>query len=305
MTVSSLGVGTAGWRAESPVPLVEQLRLADAVLRHPVVNVIDTSNNYGAGQSERRVGLALDEAGGVPEGFVISAKADRDMRTGEFTAERMRRSLEESLARLGLDRFPLLFLHDPENISWADATAPHGPLAALVEARERGLIERLGVSGGPTRMLREFLELGEFVAVMTHNRWTLVDRSADELLSYAHERGVGVFNAAPLGGGLLVEHPPRTTRYAYGEAHPALLGAVEQFARIANDAGIALAALALQFSMRDPRIDSTILGLASVEELDTATARVADAIPDDVWDAVEAVTLDASTFQDSLIPWRR
>ena len=68
------------------------------------INFLDTSNNYGFGRSEARIGDALRERGGLPDGFVISTKVDRDMESGTFDASRTRRSLEESLTRLGLEK---------------------------------------------------------------------------------------------------------------------------------------------------------------------------------------------------------
>ncbi len=301
LEISSVTVGAAAWKShdEGPTSNAEDnLQLAQAVLTHPVLNALDTSNNYGVGQSERRIGVAVDSLGGLPEGFVLTTKADRDMRTGEFTGERMIRSLEESLARLGIDRFPLLFLHDPENVSWARATSPRGPLAALVAARDDGLIERLGISGGPSGLLSKFLRLDEFSALMTHNRFTLLDRSADELLTLAMERGVGVFNAAPYGGGILTSFPLRTTRYACGEASPATIAAAETFGTIAREAGVPLAALALQFSLRDARIHSTVVGMRTLADLAATEELASISISEGVWSAVDDVALDATTWLD-------
>ena len=71
------------------------------------VQFLDTSRNYGFGRSEERIGKVLKEIGGIPEGFVISTKLDRNMDTNDFDGERARRSLEESLSALGLDRLPV------------------------------------------------------------------------------------------------------------------------------------------------------------------------------------------------------
>lgn len=301
LDVSSVTVGAAAWKShdEGPTSGAEDtFQLAHAVLAHPVLNSLDTANSYGTGQSERRIGVALDSFGGLPERFILSTKADRDMQTGEFTGERMIRSLEESLARLGIDRFPLLFLHDPENVPWGRATSARGPLAALIAARNSGLIGCLGISGGPSALLADFLRLNEFDALMTHNRYTLLDRSADALLDLATERGVGVFNAAPYGGGILTSFPLQTTRYAYGEAGSAMLFAAESFGAIARDAEVPLAAIALQFSLRDPRIHSTVVGMRSLDDL-TATEELAGIpIPEGVWTSVNKVALDVTTWQD-------
>lgn len=306
--ISSITVGAAGWqrRADGSGPTPEETSaLAREILAHPWITALDTSNNYGGGQSERRVGVALDDAGGIPPGFVLSTKADRHGRTGDFSGERMRRSLEESLARLGIDRFPLLFLHDPENTTWSAATAHDGPVAALVQARDEGLIAHLGVSGGNCTMLEEFVRLGEFEAVISHNRYTLVDRSAESLLEAAGEVGVGVFNAAPYGGGLLTAYPFWTARYAYGDAEPDVLRAATEFGEIAARHGVDLGAVSLQFSLRDPRITSTIVGMRTREDLRRTEALVAAPVPEALWEEIASVRLDPGTWQDALIPWAR
>jgi D-threo-aldose 1-dehydrogenase len=79
------------------------------------VNLMDTSRNYGLGRSEQRIGDAIRERGGLPAGFVLSTKLDRDMQTGRFDGARARRSFEESLGALGLDHVQMLHLHDPEH----------------------------------------------------------------------------------------------------------------------------------------------------------------------------------------------
>ena len=85
-----------------------------AIFEGPV-NFLDTSNIYGFGCSEERIGAALRERGGLPDGFVLSTKLDRDVETGRFDANRARQSIEESLSRLGLVQVQLLHLHDPEH----------------------------------------------------------------------------------------------------------------------------------------------------------------------------------------------
>src|SRR5262249_12540772 len=146
-------------------------------LRGPV-NFLDTSAGYSNGESERRIGMALARAGGLPPGFVLATKVDPDPDTGAYSGEQVRRSAHESLERLGLDRFQLLFLHDPEEITFEEGMAPDGPVAALVALRDEGLVDHLGVAGGPVALMARYLRTGVFEALITHNRWTLVDRSA-------------------------------------------------------------------------------------------------------------------------------
>src|SRR5580658_2834039 len=75
------------------------------------INFLDTSNGYSHGESERRIGAAIAERGAVPPGFVIATKVDPDPLTGDYSGDRVRRSAEESLQRLGVDQFQLLYLH--------------------------------------------------------------------------------------------------------------------------------------------------------------------------------------------------
>ena len=300
--VTRLCAGAAAWcspdHPHGGIGAAESAALAAALFSSEVVRYLDTSNNYGDGESERRIGRAIRAAGGIPAGFVLQTKADRDMATGDFSGSRMRASLDESMERLGLPHLPIVFLHDPENTTWERAMAADGPVAALVAAREEGLIGHLGLSGGPVDLLMRFLETGHFEAVITHNRYTLVDRSADPLLDLASAQGLGALNAAPYGGGMLTRWPVDRTRYAYGEAPAALIEAADEMGRLCAEAGVPFAAAALQFSTRDPRITSTIVGMRTVGDLEASIELDEVLIPDDLWAALRAVPLDPSTFQD-------
>ncbi len=301
--VTRLCAGAAAWCSPSHphggVDAAESAALADALFRSEVVRYLDTSNNYGSGESEQRIGSALSVAGGLPTSFVLQTKADRDTVTGDFSGSRMRASIEESLERLGLTRLPIVFLHDPENTTWERAMADDGPVAALVAARDDGLIGHLGLSGGPVDLLARLLETGHFEAVITHNRHTLVDRSADALLDLAAEQGIGVLNAAPYGGGMLTRWPVDRSRYAYGEGRPALIEAANEMGRLCADAGVPFAAAALQFSTRDPRITSTIVGMRTVGDLEASIELDEFEIPEELWAALLVVPLDPSTWQDA------
>src|SRR5690606_4677199 len=101
---------------------------------------IDTSNEYGGGASERRIGIAIAERGGLPAGALVATKVDPLPGTTDFSGDRVRRSVEESIERLGLDQLPLVYLHDPEKISFEEAMASDGAVAALVDLQEQGVI---------------------------------------------------------------------------------------------------------------------------------------------------------------------
>jgi D-threo-aldose 1-dehydrogenase len=290
----SLGTSFLGNPAQadgSPAP--ESAELAHALLTGPFA-VIDTSNNYAQGRSETALGRAV-AAHGLPAGRRIVTKVDAEPGTGRFDRDRVWRSFEESTARLGLDHLPLLHLHDPYTITPEEAFAPGGAVQGLVELREQGLVGAIGVAAGKLDLMLRYVTSGAFDVVLTHNRYTVVDRRAERLLAEAAERGMGAFNAAPFGGGLLAG---RGTRYAYRESPPELLAWVERARALCAEWSTDLPAVALQFSLRSPLVHSTVVGvsrperIAQLEELRTAV------VPDGFWPALAALGTPPSTVDD-------
>jgi D-threo-aldose 1-dehydrogenase len=285
LDVTPLCVGTSPL-GNTPVPYAHDVPLEDAlatvrrVFESPI-NFLDTGNNYG--DAERRIGIVLRELGGVPDGFVLQTKVDRDMASGDFSGDRVRRSVNESLERLGLERLGLVHLHDPENISFEEGVAPGGPLEAMQALHEEGLIAHLGVAGGPIDLLQRYIRTGAFAVVLTHNRFSLIDRSAEPLLDEAQELGVAVLNAAPFGGGVLAGAPHSQGYYAYREASPEILARMDALAGACRRHDVPLAAVALQFSTRDPRIVSTVAGTSRPERVDRLVELARTPIPPELW----------------------
>jgi D-threo-aldose 1-dehydrogenase len=252
-------------------------------------NFLDTAASYGDGESERRIGSVLGEMGGLPPGFVLASKADRDMQTGIFSGAQMRRSVERSLRMLGLEQLQLVYLHDPEHISFAEAMQPGGPVEVLQQCKEEGLIMHLGVAGGPIDMMIRYVETGLFEAAISHNRYTLLNREAEPLWEVCARRGVAAVNAAPYGSGLLAKGPSAYPRYMYKEASPNLLRRAGQMEDACTRHGLPLAAAALQFSLRDARLASTIVGITRPERLAETLSLAQQPIPDELWAELDAI----------------
>jgi D-threo-aldose 1-dehydrogenase len=251
------------------------------------LNFIDTSNEYGKGESERRIGQALAERDGLPEGFVLATKVDPLPGTSDFSGDRVRTSLAESLERLRLERLQLVFLHDPEKTTFAEAMAPGGAVEALVQLRDEGKIEHLGVAGGPIDLMLQYLRTGVFEVVISHNRYTLIDQSGEPLLKEAAEKGIGFINAAPYGGGILVKGPDAVPKYCYQSASEHTIQRVKQMQALCREHNVPLAAAALQFSTRDERVASTIVGITEPERIEQ-TLQLADwTIPKALWEELE------------------
>jgi D-threo-aldose 1-dehydrogenase len=257
-----------------------------AVFGSPI-NFLDTAAGYSDGESERRVGLAIQRAGGVPPDFVVASKADPDPVTGDFSGDQVSRCAESTLRRLGVTSLPLYYLHDPEIITFEFAMAHGGPVERLVQLKAQGLVGAIGVAGGPIDLLERYVRTDAFDVVLTHNRYTLLDRTAESLIALATDRGLGVVNAAPFGGGILAKGSTAMTKYAYRPASDALLDRLRSIEQLCADFEIELAAAALQFSLRDSRISATVATMSSPGRIEQ-TLRLADVdIPEAFWAALD------------------
>ncbi len=284
-----LGAAPLGDMEETFAYAVSEERALDTVrtLLSSPVNFLDTAASYGDGESERRIGMIIREMGGVPAGYIVETKADRDLTSGDFSGDQMRRSVERSLRLLGVDTLPIVHLHDPEHTTWAAAMAPGGPVAVLQQMKEEGIIAHLGVAGGPIPMEVRYVETGIFDVVITHNRYTLLDQSAEPLLAAAHARGIGVLNAAPYGSGILAKGPDVYARYMYKDAPPEMIAQTRAIEAVSLRHGVSLMVAALHFSLRDPRIHSTIIGMTRPERIQQAIDAANHPVPDALWEELD------------------
>ena len=253
---------------------------------------LDTSRNYGSGRSEARIGEVLRELGGLPDGAVLSTKLDRDPATNRFDAGRARRSLEQSLEALGLSRVQILHLHDPEHADGLDPiTGDGGVLDELRKLRDEGLCDAIGLAAGNVEVMRPIVADNAFDVMITHNRFTLVNRNAEGLIDLARERGVAVMNAAPYAGGVFAKGSDAHPRYVYQEAGDDALEPVRRVEALCREHGVAPGAVALQFSMRDPRIAATVCGVSRPERVDQTIEWAQVPVPDALWDALAELSV--------------
>lgn len=255
----------------------------DAIFDGPS-NLLDTSRNYGFGRSEERIGAAIRARGGLPKGFVLSTKLDRDMETGRFDGDRARQSFDESLTALGLDRIPMLHLHDPEHArDLNEITRSGGALDQLFRLREQGLATAVGLAMGRLDMMLPLVRDWPFDVILSHNRYTLLNRSADALFDLAQAKGMTILNAAPYAGGVLAKGSAVVKKITYQDSTEDALSPVRAVEAVCARHVIAPGAAALQFSQRDPRIACTIVGVSRAERVRQTLDWAATPVPDAAW----------------------
>ncbi len=137
--------------------------------------------------------------------------------------------------------------------------------------------------------MTDYLNTDVFDVLLSHNKYTLLDRSAEPLMDACVHKGVAFLNAAPYGGGILARGPESTTRYAYREADEKLLQRASELEALCVRHGIPLAAAALQFSMHDVRVASTVLGTSSPTRLEQTIALAEQPISAAFWQAAKAL----------------
>jgi D-threo-aldose 1-dehydrogenase len=280
LTVSAVcagGSGIAGMPAVFGYDVTRQ-EAVDLVLRvfESPMTWIDTSNGYGDGESELRIGQAIKEYGGLPDGFLVATKVDA--RGKDYSGARVRASVAESKERLGLDELPLVHLHDPE---FHDFESMRDAVDTLMQLKADGEIGHVGLAGGDTIELGRYLDLGGFEVLLVHNRWSLADHSAGPLFQRAVDAGLGVINAAIYGGGILA-NPQGATKYAYRDAAPAVLDAVAAMDKACREFGTDLATAALRHSVDNPQIAGTVVGITKPARVDALLEAVDADLPDEL-----------------------
>lgn len=289
---SFLGAGTQPGSQEED----DAVAFAIDMLNGPYA-LVDTSNNYAKGRSEAVLGLARAKNGVASERQIVT-KADEDPATHAFDKDRVRRSFEESCQRLGVERFGLLHLHDPYSISFEEAAAPGGAIEGMLELKEEGLVDAIGIAAGTISLMHNYVSSGAFDVLLTHNRFTLVDRSATPLIEDAVERGMGVFNAAPFGGGLLARGSASGANYAYTDSPPELLAWVAKVEKLCQEHNIDLPTAALHFSLRSPLVDSTVVGISSTKRIGELERMRTTVVPPSFWESIERLGTPPSNIRD-------
>ncbi|MDF3144338.1 MULTISPECIES: aldo/keto reductase [unclassified Streptomyces] len=308
--VSELSFGAAGiGNLYTEVGEEQAYEAVDAAWQRGI-RYFDTAPHYGLGLSERRLGAALRER--PRSAYTLSTKVGRLLepadghgddlaggfavpathrRVWDFSADGVRRSLEASLDRLGLDRLDVVYLHDPDD--HADQAFREG-YPALEKLRDEGVIGAIGAGMNQAGMLTRFVRDTDVDVVLCAGRYTLLDQSAlTELLPAAMERGVSVVIGGAFNSGLLADPKPGAT-YNYAEAPGQLLDKALRIKAIAERHGITLRAAALAFCAAHPAVASVLVGARSKDEVHDCAEQFATAVPAAFWQELREAGLLAA-----------
>jgi len=275
------------------------------------IRFFDTAPLYGHGLAERRLGAAL--AGVSRDTYVLATKVGRLLVRGadpdpsqfhegqpfyrdtpdvapvfDFSARGARQSLEESLARLGLDRVDVLHIHDPDE---HPGEALEGAYRTLDELRGVGVVGAIGAGMNQAEMLARFARAAPFDCFLLAGRYTLLDQSGlDELLPLCAEKGISIIAGGVYNSGLLADPRPGAT-YDYVPAPAALVERARAIGAVCAGHNVPLKAAAIQFPFGHPAVDVVLAGCRSVAELEENVAMFELPIPEACWADLRAAGL--------------
>ena len=264
------------------------------------IRYFDTSPHYGIGHSERRMGEFLrrqprgaftlstkvgrllvpqDPAGRMDDSFHVPAT---HRRVWDFSRDGIVRSVDDSLARLGVSRIDVLFLHDAEEHFEA---ALRDGYPALAELRAQNLVGAIGAGMYDTTLLTRLVQETDTDVVMLASRYTLLNQQAlDDLLPACAERGVSVLAASVFNSGVLAApRPAAGAHYDYEPASAELLRRVQRIADVCEAHGVTLPQAAMAFPLRHPVVAGIVVGMRSAAEARRNAESFRAEIPAQVW----------------------
>lgn len=296
LTVTRLGLGCApiGGLYEA-VSDADALAVVDCAWENGL-RFFDTAPLYGSGLSERRLGLALQ--GRPRDDYVLSTKVGRLLRSGtanplfpdapplepyfDFSYDAARRSLDESLERLSLDRVDIVFVHDPDD-HFEEART--GAYRALQRLRDEGVVRAIGVGMNQSQLLARFARETDVDCLLLAGRYTLLDTQAlDELLPLCLERGIAVVAGGVFNSGVLAGEP----RYDYEPAGNAVLARARRLADVCARWDVPLQAAAVQFPLGHPAVACVLAGCRSSAEVAEDVRLFELDLPEALWDDLRA-----------------
>jgi L-galactose dehydrogenase len=236
----------------------EGIRTVHAAVDHGI-NFIDTSPYYGVTKAETVLGKALRQI--KRDRYLLATKVGQYADgVFDFSADRIIRSVDESLARLGIEHIDLIQCHDIEFVD-ADQII-HEALPTLHKLKETGKVRHVGITGLPLKVLNHVVNQtapGVVETILSFCRYELNDTALLDLVPLMKSRGIGVINASPTGMGLLTGNSLPT----WHPASPAIRAGCQRAIELCRERGWNIVELAIQFAVANPDIATTLVGTAN------------------------------------------
>jgi L-galactose dehydrogenase len=226
------------------------------------INYIDCSPYYGLTKAETLLGKALQ--GVARDRYILATKVGRygaEAKNFDFSAARVTRSVDESLARLGVDHVDVIQCHDIEFGSLDQVVNETIPALRKVIAAWKARF--VGITGLPLHVFRAVIDRVPVDTILSYCRYSLNDDALAGMVPYFAGKGVGVISASPLSMGLLSNREPPAWHPAPLEVREACAAA----AALCRARGTDIAKLAIQYAVAHPGIATTLVGTASPENI--------------------------------------
>jgi len=272
------------------------------------VRTFDTAPHYGVGLSEERLGAFL--SGKKRSDFVVSTKVgrllvptDEDVegaegfygtprraRVRDYSRDGVRRSIEESCERLGLDRVDIALIHDPDEY-WEAAIGEAYP--AMEELRSEGVVRAIGAGMNQAAMLERFVTESDIDCVLVAGCFSLIEDSATaRLFPACHERGVAVLAAGVYESGILASPTPGS-HFRYGTPPAGITARVNRIASVCALYDVALPVAALHYVLAHPDVTAIVIGARSATNVRQNAQYLREHVPHELFDDLAASGLVA------------
>lgn len=294
LEIPRLGMGTSFLaRPNMLVPEDEALETVRYALSRGI-NFFDTAPLYGSGHAERRLGKAL--AGFPRDSYILETKVGRRLQPDgsvifDYSRDGIRRSLEESLERLKMDRVDIVLLHDPEGV-FENFREALDVFPILADWRSQGVVRAIGAGMNQWEWPAEFARHADFDCFLLAGRYSLLEqKAAAEFLPLCQEKGIGVFVGGVYNSGILATGPVPGAMYQYREATEPIKERVRQLEEICNRHNVPLSVAALQFPTGHPGVTSLIVGAKSPAEIADNLDKLEQTVPDALWEDLKQAGL--------------
>lgn len=316
LTVLGFG-GSAIGNLHRPVSEDDAFAAIDAALNSGI-GYFDTAPLYGGGLGEHRIGRSLGRV--ERQSFVLSTKVGRLLKPvpsfvapGPYTEQlpfeivhnygydAVRRSLEDSMQRLGLSRIDIALIHDIDPYNHGDAymdrfhEAMNGAYPALVRLREEGMLGAIGVGVNNVDVCEACAKMGDFDCFLLAGRLSLIEQGAlKSFLPFCESRGIGVIVGAPFNSGILARGTKSAATYNYLAVPDDVREKVETIEDLCGSHRVSLMAAALQYPLRHPAVASVLPGIRSAAQAEACVRAITEPIPEQFWSDFDSLDVPAS-----------